>query len=466
MPPPDVLDGLTNALLETIRCAAKERASAGAKSPTLSIGNLDIDCSSIEAWPHSWDETRHKLAALALADTRLGAELANRKLTRQERLARPGIKRVGSMDYLDDEESQAKPSERIGRVLRLSTTLQNSARGIESSSLARAPSLGAAPASASLARAPSLNAAQSSSRSPPTRPADAPSIPSPMVRSASSLSISSAGSMSRRPSLLARGRSFTASDLEAERAEDEAANAPGGDVSITDEFGVGKLVELPDEISPRTPTDVVFEPAPVPVLPAAENTPAVAVSGPSPPEADKDCSPPHKRRVQPPPLGRSKSYGPSSREAHMRRDSFLAPPMPQAPKVLATEARGGTSPAPSVGGDGEGLQGAFEWSAPGSSRVPAGWESEDSDREGMSMKKPRRKMRGTLAMTALNAAAGRSDSGSSCSSRSRSASLSASSEGESGACTPPLIISTMVDEAALGGGCLRSPFEEREVELA
>lgn len=448
MPPPEVLDELTNGILETVRSGeSRGDVSSRATSPALAIGSLDLDYSVIDAWPHSWDETRHKLAALALANTRLGAELANRKLTRQERLARPGIKRVGSMDYLEDEE-QAMPSERIGRVLRLSTTLQNSAKGIDAASVVRSPS----------SRSLSLNAASTSKTEPP-----------PIKRSLSGLSIGSTSS--RRPSLLARGRSFTAEDLEAEAAERSPPKAYGdGDVMMADVgFGVGKCVEPPEEISPRTPTDAIFaQAAPVPVVAAAENTPAVEVSGPSPPDPaeSKLQSPPHKRRVQPPPLGRSKSYTASEREAHVRRDSFLAPPLPRAPPPAVLDSSG------------DGLQGAFEWSAPGSSSVPAGWESEDSDRErdsrdgtAMAMKKPRRKMRGTLAMTALNAAAaGRSDSSSSSSSRgSRSGSLSTSSDDGmgSGACTPPLVISTMVDEAARARGEeLRSPFEERQVELA
>lgn len=395
MPPPDVLNGLTSALLETL--------GQDEDTPMSAIA-IAIDCSSIDAWPHSWDATRHKLAALALAETRLGAELANRKLTRQERLARPGIKRVGSMDYLDDEDEGAMPSARIGRVLRLSTTLQNSARVVTAE---RTTSL-TVPAPA--ARAGSLGV---------------PAPPDPgLVRTSSSLSVSSAGSISRRPSLLARGRSFTAEDLEGEDGE-----------SIV--FGRG-LTAPPDELKPAAP------------LPAAENTPAVAVLSPSPPDE------PAPKRVS---LGRSKSYGPSPSDTQARRDSFLAPPMPASPRVLALDESPAPSPAPLE----EGLGGAFEWTAP--SRTPSGWES-DSDRE---CPRTRRKMRGTLAMTALNAATRErssslsSGSGSgSVSSRSRSASLSASD----GANTPPLVLSTMVDDAARArGAVLRSPFEEKQLEL-
>ncbi|KLT38384.1 hypothetical protein CC85DRAFT_34657 [Cutaneotrichosporon oleaginosum] len=391
MPPPEVIDGLTSAILETL--------GRDEDKPKTSIA-IDIDCSSIDVWPHSWDATRHKLAALALADTRLGAELANRKLTRQERLARPGLKRVGSMDYLDDEDG-GMPSERIGRVLRLSTSLQNSARGVPD----RTASL-TVPAPAA-ARAASLGAL--------SRSEEPLSIP----RTSSSLSVSSGASVSRRPSLLARGRSFTAEDLEGEEGD-----------SIV--FG-RRLTAPPDELAPTTP------------LPAAENTPAVAVLSPSPPEE------PAPKRAS---LGRSKSYGPSPRDVQARRDSFLAPPMPPPPRVLALDE----SSAPSPAALGEGLATAFEWTAP--SRTPSGWES-DSDRE---CPRTRRKMKGTLAMTALNAATReRSSSLSSGSSRSRSASLSTSD----GASTPPLVISMMVDEAALvRGGGLRSPFEEKTVELA
>ncbi|BEI84284.1 hypothetical protein CcaverHIS002_0408880 [Cutaneotrichosporon cavernicola] len=206
MPHPEILDGLTSALMERL----------GYEDMSATSIPMDIDCSSVDTWPHSWDATRDKLTALALAETRLGAELANRKLTRQERLERPGIKRVGTMDYLDDEES-TMPSERIGRILRLSTTLQNSARGI-------------------LADRPPTLTIPVPDRAAPLAPSRSEGG---LARTSSSLSVSSAGSMSRRPSLLARGRSFTAEDLE-------------GDDDESIFFGQG-LSSPPDEVTPTTP---------------------------------------------------------------------------------------------------------------------------------------------------------------------------------------------------------------------
>ncbi|GMK57096.1 hypothetical protein CspeluHIS016_0309360 [Cutaneotrichosporon spelunceum] len=396
MPPPEVLDGLTSVLLETLDHKDMPMVSTA----------IDIDCSLIDTWPHSRDTTREKLAALALAETRLGAELANRKLTRQERLARPGIKRVGSMDYLDDEES-TMPSERIGRVLRLSTTLQNSARGM----MAERPN-------------------------PLTNPASLPRTTSfvvparietgGLVRTSSSLSVSSAGSMSRRPSLLARGYSFTAEDLEAE----------DGDCI---DFGRGRTSPR-DELTPTTPLQA--------------DTPAVAVLSPSPPQ---EAAP---KRIS---LGRSRSCGPSPREVQARRDSFLAPPIPGPRKVLGLDP----SPGPSSSMVDGALGRAFECTA--RSRTPPGWES-DSDREcarDCARECPRRrKLWGTLTMTALNAATRVRSSSVSSASRSGSGYVSSQSRSVSmsdGTSTPPLVLSSMVDEAARGGGTLLSPFMSPEL---
>lgn len=89
------------------------------------------------SWSHGWDATRKKLFDVALAESKIahGAlDEEDRKLPRQERLHRPGLRRVDSMDFLD----QSTDGDNVGRTLRLSTSLQNSAK--ETSVLARSAS--------------------------------------------------------------------------------------------------------------------------------------------------------------------------------------------------------------------------------------------------------------------------------------------------------------------------------------
>jgi len=146
MPPPHVLDELTSAVVEQLGPGREvgatgdvEEAVSGSTAyrstddpmddtsteasvscSTSRTGSPDPEPSSHPAapWPHSWDETRRMLTTLALADTRLGAERADRKLTRQERLARRSLRRADSMDFLDRDGSETPPSEKLGRALR------------------------------------------------------------------------------------------------------------------------------------------------------------------------------------------------------------------------------------------------------------------------------------------------------------------------------------------------------------
>lgn len=446
LPPPHLLDELASAVI----CSyTDEGGSAG--DDEWSANSRESSPAS-GAWPHTFAETRSKLVSLALAETRLGAELAERKMTRQQRLARPGIKRVGSMDYLDDDgATESMPSESIGRVLRLSTTLQNSAKDAAKTIRDRSASL-----SVPGAMAPGAMKRMGSLPTEKHLPYRAP----PPMRRCSSGRVEH--STSRRPSLLARGRSFTASDLEAEA---DAAAAAEAAQSVIDEDRAASDTDTEDapspsyfnfketasprapkslllpEISPKTSMSGFADSLPVPepeagetalAVPGAPLSPAVTVSAPT-------LSPPSKRRAPAPErlgLGRSKSYTPSTRP-HAQRDSFL--------DGQNFTSQGLTmSPPTHPDGLGPALDSAFEPS--GRSDTPVGWES-DSDHEPTIQ--PRKKRIGTLAMTAMKSAARSGSSGSS-----------------SGSATPPLIISTMVDEEALRDGSLRSPFEERQVELS
>ncbi|WOO86186.1 uncharacterized protein LOC62_07G009673 [Vanrija pseudolonga] len=320
---------------------------------------------SLKSWHHSFTETRAKLAVLALADTRLGAEVAERKLTRKERLARPGVKRVSSMDFLDDEDSDT-PSEKTGRVLRLSTTLQNTAK--ETVGLARTASLGPPSGSPQLgtgAETPPLSRGGSFTLSPMTAEPSALGLglglggPRSLSRNSSR---SERGS--RRPSLLQRGRSFTASDLEAELEAQAVPTITGG-----------------DNPSPRTPTISSFNGM-------------VTVSSPSPAHS------PAKRRASAPDTAvprmlRSHSYEPTS--GRTRGDE-------RARRGEATESLA----PPAAAFNHLGLGSAFEPAATkASGHSSSSWDS-DSDRDGhVVIKRPRQARKGrigALAMTALPAA--------------------------------------------------------------
>jgi hypothetical protein len=69
-----------------------------------------------EGWRHSWDATRKKLFDLALEHSKFGHDVQERKMSRAERHARPILRRMDSMDFLD--EGEEKESEKVGRALR------------------------------------------------------------------------------------------------------------------------------------------------------------------------------------------------------------------------------------------------------------------------------------------------------------------------------------------------------------
>jgi hypothetical protein len=116
------------------------------------------------------------------------------------------------MDFMDEDQEEMTESDKIGRALRLSTSLQNSSKQCTLASLTRSNSddtIG------SMSRSSSSTSIASAAESLPSVPSaititpSSPVAPSPCRRG-------SRMSQPRpsRPSLLQRGRSFTASDLE------------------------------------------------------------------------------------------------------------------------------------------------------------------------------------------------------------------------------------------------------------
>lgn len=128
---------------------------------------------------------------------------------------------MDSMDFLDqeeEEEDQNAGAEDVGHAARLSTSLQNSARTTPLNFMSRSMSDDVVT---------TVSSSSSSSSSTTTITADLPSLPSAIVLTPASPATaapplrrrgSSRGLQQKtsRPSLLQRGRSFTASDLEAD----------------------------------------------------------------------------------------------------------------------------------------------------------------------------------------------------------------------------------------------------------
>jgi hypothetical protein len=131
------------------------------------------------------------------------------------------------MDFLGEGEDESTESDQIGRALRLSTTLQNSSKHGPLGALTRSTSddvtttfssMSSGLESPPILEAPVVPAAITIT---PSSPAAAPPLPR---RGSGSSRMSSRTS---RPSLLQRGRSFTASDLEADIGILASPTAPG-----------------------------------------------------------------------------------------------------------------------------------------------------------------------------------------------------------------------------------------------
>ncbi|ORY25442.1 hypothetical protein BCR39DRAFT_286940 [Naematelia encephala] len=238
LPPAQVLDELANQILTYAL-----RPTHG--SPSSRMQNT----SGISGWLRSFDATRARLFAVALAESKFGHDASERKLSRverKERQQRPGLRRMDSMDFLDEaegEKEELSTGDGIGKALRLSTSLQNSAkasipRSMSYDDLSAGPST---PSSTTITLTPS---------SPGPSPA-----PQPILHRRGSFR-STATRTTRPTSLLQRGRSFTASDLQAEEASlttppppplpsQELASSPEPNITTPELLHAPKSLDLP-----------------------------------------------------------------------------------------------------------------------------------------------------------------------------------------------------------------------------
>lgn len=104
LPPPQALDELTNQILTIAMNASPNR-----KKGTVA-----------KEWPHSWSATRSRLFQIALKESK-GLTLAEGSGATGWVKARPNIKRVGSMDFLEDAGSDGDEQ----RTQRLTACLQD-----------------------------------------------------------------------------------------------------------------------------------------------------------------------------------------------------------------------------------------------------------------------------------------------------------------------------------------------------
>ncbi|ODN99190.1 hypothetical protein I350_07349 [Cryptococcus amylolentus CBS 6273] len=105
LPPSTVLDDLTTRLLQSQTTMSEKSRSPGEDSITT-------------IWLHSWDSTRQKMNEIALGNSRFGIEEERRKLPREERSERPGLRRMDSMDFLDEGNAADRSTSAVGRALR------------------------------------------------------------------------------------------------------------------------------------------------------------------------------------------------------------------------------------------------------------------------------------------------------------------------------------------------------------
>ncbi|GFZ50972.1 hypothetical protein JCM24511_08730 [Saitozyma sp. JCM 24511] len=308
LPPKDALDELTHQIVRyAFRSSPVKRTTPvvhqPASSPPDSPSKFDLsssvmleECSSHgtspetssnrpDGWTHSWDATRQKLFELALEESKFGHDAYDRRMPRAERQTRPGLRRVDSMDFLDQAEEEERPADTIGRTLRLSTSLQNSSKSELVLGMSRSPSLGSLSESpAPLAKhpnAPSIAAITLTPASPPAHP------PSQPMRRRGSIRSNSGGSRPARPSLLQRGRSFTASDLQAEANQPDSPTSPSSPTK-TDHTGTAS----PNNTSPASTPSLH-----IPPVPALQTSPR---------------------------LTRSQSSTYLAHPAHLSRDTFLS----------------------------------------------------------------------------------------------------------------------------------------------
>lgn len=117
LPPPEVIDELAGQVVRFAHIVEGDERSteddAGIKSGS---------------WRRSREVTRKKIFEVALAESKFGHEL-DRKTQKDSTSgsggSRPGLRRMDSMDFLDEREDEDGD---VGRTMRLSTSLQNSAK--------------------------------------------------------------------------------------------------------------------------------------------------------------------------------------------------------------------------------------------------------------------------------------------------------------------------------------------------
>ncbi|OXH26604.1 hypothetical protein J008_05062 [Cryptococcus neoformans] len=158
----------------------------------------------LQFWPHTWQETRIKVLQIALEQSRYGRDAKERKLPREVRNHRPGLRRMDSMDFLDQEKTEGVSKNHLDRALRLSSSLQSSAQDEKTSIMFQQP----------IAIDSLRPQSHSLTSSEPSISADL--VPRAFRRCNSK--------PSRPSSLLQRGRSFTAADLQMEDENLEEEN--------------------------------------------------------------------------------------------------------------------------------------------------------------------------------------------------------------------------------------------------
>ncbi|WWC91877.1 uncharacterized protein L201_006826 [Kwoniella dendrophila CBS 6074] len=282
LPPAKVLDELTNQIINYAFRNLRSSSPISDEDPSLSSSKLrSPEDTSRGGWKHKFDSTRKKLFDIALNESKLafGFDLEDKKklTSREERISsssssssqnksgsshsgRPGLRRVDSMDFLDQVEDESETTtkpDNVGRALRLSTTLQNSAKQEPLLSLTRSTSVG----SGLMADSPLCSLGPSVAPVPPiaaitltpASPTGPTTTSKPQLRCKPSLRNLSARP-ARPTSLLQRGRSFTADDLKA-----EAEANPSSDDKIPSSPSHGEISDGRPIISP-TSTEMVTSP--------------------------------------------------------------------------------------------------------------------------------------------------------------------------------------------------------------
>lgn len=108
LPPSAVIDEITDYI-----AIPGIAAHASVDGQTATHGD-----NQLQLWPHTWQETRIKVLQIALEQSRFGRDVKERKLPREIRNHRPGLRRMDSMDFLDQEKTEGVSEDHLGRALR------------------------------------------------------------------------------------------------------------------------------------------------------------------------------------------------------------------------------------------------------------------------------------------------------------------------------------------------------------